>query len=437
MKKNLYLFVAFVVLLSGTYFFQEVRTDKAFKKSLTEGHLIKAEEIKSLSWGEVEAVKKETQWWAGDRLLSFNTFKQIEKRISHIKKIKDIPGDKQNFFQNPIEFKVNGEVWTIGDLSLDKQGFYLAKGPAVMLVISEGETQELAEAPEKVAEIKLEDLKNFLNYKLSDLFETQLFRFYPKLPLGTATIEGEGRLGYELNFDQNKTLPPPIHGISVHEELLTKFTALLTQMTIKKEVPYSEDLKKVKMGQLIFQNEAEEKVTWELWLNSAKSADSFIIDTAKKKAWHMIGGTLKLFFIQAQDYWDKKVIPLKEFKHFIELKTTFTQGSKSEVVEIINKEPLAFKSSKFKVDTEKMNILLQYVFNLSEKDQADRVSQLSKSEKKELLSGDHLRMEIFNQEILFWRKADELILVNLTQGFKAHFLVTEQTFRATFEDVLK
>jgi hypothetical protein len=41
------------------------------------------------------------------------------------------------------------------------------------------------------------------------------------------------------------------------------------------------------------------------------------------------------------------------------------------------------------------------------------------------------------QELLFWRKKDELILVNLTQGFKAHFLVTQQSFRATFEDVIK
>jgi hypothetical protein len=84
-----------------------------------------------------------------------------------------------------------------------------------------------------------------------------------------------------------------------------------------------------------------------------------------------------------------------------------------------------------------MNILFQYVFNLSEKEQADRISQLSKSERKELLSGNHLRLEVMGQDLFFWRKQDELILANFTQGFKAHFLVTQQSLRATFEDVIK
>jgi hypothetical protein len=151
----------------------------------------------------------------------------------------------------------------------------------------------------------------------------------------------------------------------------------------------------------------------------------------------MIGGTLKSFFIHHQDYWDKKVIPPQEFKNFSRLKTIFTQGERTALIEIINREPLAFESNQYKIDAEKMNILFQYVFNLSEKDQADRVSLLSKSERKEVLSGNFLRVEVMNQELVFWRKKEELIVVNLTQGFKAHFLVTQQSLRATFEDVIK
>lgn len=437
MKKNLYLLGALVLLLIGTYLFQEVRTTTAFKESLTKDHLINESEIKSLSFGNVEAVKKNGQWWAGERLLSFNIFKQLEKRIVQIKKTKSIPGEKQNFFSDPKEFKVNGETWTLGDLTLDRQGFYIARGNEVMIAVSEGETQEISEAPDKVLEGKLDDLKKGLSYTLAELYETQLFRYYPKLPLGTVTIESDSRPAFELDFVKNQTLPPPINGISVHERLIDKFVSLLTQMTIKEEVPYSESLKFSKMGNILFQNEAEEKVNWELWLASGKSADSYLLDPVSKRAFKMIGGTLKVFFIQVQDYWDKKVIPAKEFKSFITLKTTFIQGEKSAVVEIVNKEPLEFKAAGFKVDSVKMNILLQYLFNLSEKDQADRISQLAKSERKELLSGNHLRVEIYGQDVLFWRKADELILVNLTQGFKAHFFVTEQTFRASFEDVLK
>ena len=436
MKKNLYLSGILLALLLGTYVFQELRTKQVFEESFTKDHLVLAEEIQSLSWGEVQAIKKDGQWWADDKLLSANTFKQLEKRIGQIKKIKEVVGHKQSFFSSPVELKVNGETWVLGDLTLDRQGFYLSRNDKLIVAISEGEGQEITDEPGKVTEVKLEDLKKALLLKRDELSETQLFRFYPKLPLGTVTIGSDGRPEYELDLLNNQTLPPPRPGINPHQKLLEKFTSLLTQMTIKNEVPYSEVLKFKKLGQMVFQHD-KMKVTWELWLNSGKSADSFIIDSVSKKAWQMIGGTLKGFFIHHQDYWDKKVIPPQEFKNFSRLKTIFTQGERTALIEIINREPLAFESNQYKIDAEKMNILFQYVFNLSEKDQADRVSLLSKSEKKEVLSGEFLRVEVMNQELVFWRKKEELIVVNLTQGFKAHFLVTQQSLRATFEDVIK
>lgn len=436
MKKNLTLLGILIFLLIGTYFFQEIRSDKIFEDSFTKDHLISAEEIKSLSWGDVNAIKRNGQWWAGDRLLSANIFKTLEKRISQIKKIKKVEGPKENFFSTPVELKVNDETWLLGDLTLDRQGFYLARGNEVMVAVSEGVGQELTDEPGKLIEVKLEEIKKGLNYKLSELAETQLFRFYPKLPLGTVTIESEGRPSYELDLINNQTIPPPLEGISPHHNLLDKFTSLLTQITVKTEVPYSEKLKFKKLASMIFQNR-ENKEVWELWLNRKNSADSFIVDSRNKKAWHMVGGTLKAFFIYHQDYWDKKVIPPHEFTNFSRLKIILTQGERTALVEVVNREPLAFESKQHQIDTLKMNILFQYVFNLSEKDQADRISQLSKSEKQQLQNGNHLRLEVMGQDIFFWRKEDELILANFTQGYKAHFLITEKSFRATFEDVIK
>ena len=437
MKKNLILFGLLITLILGTYIFQEQKTVENFKESFTKDHLVRVEEMTSLSWGDVSAVKKNGSWWSGDRLLSTNKFKILEKKIAQIKKLKSIQGEKKNFFTGPTEFTLNGVPWAIGDLTLDRQGFYVSRGEEVMVAVSEGESHELAEDPEKITEGKLKNLKQSFTLGLNDLYETQLFRYYPKLPLGTLNVDSDGRPGYVLDFDKNATRPAPIPGVQVHKELLGKFTSLLTQATIKKEVPYSEDLKFSKIGELVFKNEAEEVIRWELWLSSKNSADSYIIDSQKKKAWLMSGGTLKVFFIQVQDYWDKKVIPPDEFKNFSRLKTRFTQGEKSAVVEVINREPFAFEVPDHKVDPIKMNILFQYVLNLSEKDQADRVSPLSPTEKKLILSESHLRLEVFGQDLLFWRKADELILVNLTQGFKSHFFVADQSFRASFEDVLK
>ena len=115
----------------------------------------------------------------------------------------------------------------------------------------------------------------------------------------------------------------------------------------------------------------------------------------------------------------------------------FFQDSLEASVTVINRQPLDFECSTFKADTNKLNTLFMYLFNLAEKDQADRISQLTSSEKKQVLSESHLRLEVFGEDLLLWRKAEELIVVNLTQGFKAHFLLKDESFPFTFRDVLK
>src|SRR5690606_20261862 len=107
-----------------------------------------------------------------------------------------------------------------------------------------------------------------------------------------------------LNFEANTTNPPPIKGIVVHKDIGKKFYSLLTQMNIKEKVPYSEKLKSKKLASLKFIDGANE-IVWELWLKSEKSADAYIIDSKSQKAFLMVGGTLRAFFIQVQDYWDK------------------------------------------------------------------------------------------------------------------------------------
>ena len=176
---------------------------------------------------------------------------------------------------------------------------------------------------------------------------------------------------------------------------------------------------------------------WELYTKDKKSADAVIVDPVRKKSWLMIGGTLRLFFVQLQDYWDKKNIPPSEFKTFDRLPVTLTEGNLRTIVTILNREPLEFESTGFIVEKEKMLELVSYALNLGPLDQASRVSLLSNSEKKQILSEEHLRMEIFGQELLFWLKNEELIIVNLTQGYKSHFPRLNVSGGFHFKDVLK
>ncbi len=435
MKKNLILFGIFISLMVATYIFQEIRIKKEHVEANLADRLVDFE-VTHLKLPQVDAVKKKGSWWEKDILLSHNTFKLIEKKLTEIKKIKDIQGEWTTYFPHPFSFEINHEKWTIGDLSLDKQAFYLARGEKIYLAVIEGESTQLTQAPEEIASIKLNELVSALSKPKDKLVESQLFRFYPDLPMDRIVISVEGSLPFELDLKNNETLPPPFAGVSVHRDLHGKFFSMLTQTNIRHEIPYDEKMKFKQLGQLKFISDKSTAI-WELWLKNKNSADAVIFDTVNKRAFLMVGSSLKLFFVRMQDYWDKKVIPFKDFVSFTRLTTKFTQGSKTANVIVVNKEPLEFEAGKFKIDQLKMEQLIQFVFNLGPKDQADRVSPLSATEKKQVLSEEHLRIEAMGQELLLWRKAEELIVVNLTQGFKTHFTVLDENFRGTFEDVLK
>lgn len=433
MKKNLALFGILIALLGVTYFFQEKKAEQKFEENLIRNKLYPSE-LTQLTISGIPANKMNGQWLHGEELLSHNLFSQIEDQIQQIKKVKDVTGELKDFFSSKIELSVNNDTLLIGDLALDRQGFYVSQNGKIMLAILEGTNHELTEDVKDIQATKLNELKIVLMKTPKELEETQLFRFYPDLPMERITVKVPGSLPFELDFKNNMTTPPPFPGITVHEKLPQKFFSLLSQVTLKEEAPYGPLGEK--LGEITFMKEGK-GVMWELFMKNKKSADAVVVDPVRKKAWLMVGGTLRVFFIQLQDYWDKKNIPPSSFKSFDRESMTFSQGRQRTIVTLVNKEPLGFESITHKVDGEKMTELLSYALNLGPLDQAMRVSLLSSAEKKQILSEDHLLVEMFGQELIFWPKAEEIIIANLTQGYKAHYPRADISGGFRFKDVLK
>jgi hypothetical protein len=433
MKKNVALFGILIALLGVTYFFQEKKAEQKFEENLVRDKLYPGE-ITQLTISGVMAKKENGQWKSGERLLSHNLFRQIEDQVKQIKKMKEVRGEMKDFFTTRTELSVNNDTILVGDLALDRQGFYVSQNGKMMLAILEGTNHELTEDVKDVQATKLNELKVVLMKAPKDLEETQLFRFYPDLPMERITIKVPGSLPFELDLKNNTTTPPPFSGITVHDKLPQKFVSLLSQVTLKEEIPLGTF--GAKLGEITFIKDGK-AVMWELFMKNNTSADAVLVDPVRKKSWLMIGGTLRIFFIQLQDYWDKKNIPPFEFKNFERESMTFTQGKVRTIVTLVNKEPLSFESSHYKVDEEKMTELVSYALNLGPLDQATRVSLLSNSEKKQVLSEDHLKVEMFGQELVFWPKAEEIIIVNLTQGYKSHFARADISGGFRFKDVLK
>lgn len=433
MNKNAALFAILLALLGVTYLFQEKKTEENFEEALVKDKLYSGE-LTQLSVSGFDAKNENGSWKSGDILLSHNTFRLIEEKIRQLKKVKSVAGEMKGSFTSPVEFSVNNDKLILGDLSLDRQGFYLSVNGQVLLAVLEGSTRELVGDESEKQATKLNELRGLLSKHPKELIENQMFRFYPDLPFDRVTIKVPDSLPFEIDFKNNTTTPPPFPGITVHENLPQKFMSLLSQVTLKEEIPYGEFGQK--LGEITFSAEGK-GVMWELYTRNNKSADAVLVDPVRRKSWLMIGGTLKVFFIQLQDYWDKKSIPPQVFKTFTREAMTLTEGTLRTVVFLVNREPLVFESSGFKVDQEKMLELVSYALNLGPLDQASRVSLLSNSERKQILNQTHLKVEMFEQELLFWLKAEELIIVNLSQGFKAHFPRENISGGFRFKDVLK
>lgn len=433
MKKNAALLAILIALLGVTYLFQEKKTEKNFEEALVKDKLY-AGELTQLSVSGFDAKNENGRWKSGEILLSHNTFRLIEEKVRQLKKVKSVAGEMKGSFTSPLEFSVNNDKLILGDLSLDRQGFYLSVNGQVLLAVLEGTTRELVGDENEKQATKLDEFRNLLSKHPKELIENQMFRFYPDLPFERVTIKIPGSLPFEIDFKNNTTTPPPFPGITVHENLPQKFMSLLSQVTLKEEIPYGEFGEK--LGEITFSAEGK-GVMWELYTRNKKSADAVLVDPVRRKSWLMIGGTLKVFFIQLQDYWDKKCIPPQVFKTFTREAMTFTEGNLRTVVFLLNREPLVFESAGFKVDQEKMLELVSYAMNLGPLDQASRVSLLSNSERKQILNETHLKAEMFEQELVFWLKAEELIIVNLSQGFKAHFPRENISGGFRFKDVLK
>lgn len=436
MKKNLALLGILVGLLVVTYFLQEKRVEDLFTAAEARGRIIEGE-IQSLKLPHVDAKKIGTEWRSEKDLLSANTFRLIERKISELKEVKKIDGDWKSYFSEPVTFEVNGKKISIGDMSFDKKGFYISVDQEILLGFVDGGNAQLTRHEEELPRIKRDELISLISKKYDELVENQLFRYFPNLPMARALIQVEGYLDFELDFEKDQTLPPPVKGIEVHANLREKFRSLITQLTIRKILRETNEVRFKKLGEIVFQGDKNESITWELWQRNKDTADAVIVSPGTNESFLMSGGTLKVFFVAIQDYWDKKVIPPSKFKSFIELSMIFREGSKEAHVKVINSEPLEFKVKGYEVQKPKMEVLVSMILNLGQFDQAERVSGLSSSERKQLLSEGHLQVSVFDQDLILWRKKEELIVVNLTQGFKAHYNLTDENFLVNFQDVLK
>jgi hypothetical protein len=433
MKNNLILFGILLTLVIGTYFFQE-KKDRDHELELSEEQTLIKEPISFISWDGKVTTKVGKTWRSGDQLLSAIHMGKIENSLNSLKKIKKIEGDITKIFNSPFELKINGRNYLFGTVTLDQQGFYLAQDKEVYIVTFDQEI--LHSEDENPQQKKLNEFLNLFSQDQETFKEKQFFRYYSDLDFTKIKLQTDGSITYELDFQENKTIPMPIAGIQVHENLKAKFLSLFTQVMIKDQVQYPKTKFFKKMSDLTFFKSNQTQLKLELWLKNKSNADAIILDPINQKAFEMVGGSLRTFFVQIQDYWDKKVIPPSSFKSFNEVEAIFFQDKHELKLKVLNREPLIFESDR-SLQEDELRVLFTYIFNLGEKDQADRVSQISSTDRQILEQEKLLKIVVFGQELYILKKQEEVIVMNTTQGFKAHFGLVDEKFPVGLKDVLR
>lgn len=430
MKNNLLLFIIFVILLGGTYVWIE-RPDREWWKKHDETYRLREMAEQAHSFG-VQGKKWKwvnNKWVSGNDLMSLSVWPKWKRIFSNLKVEREIilpPGmKKENYLGEGFPITLNDVSYVIGEKTIDGKGIYV-------LEVNSDKIFQMSLFPTDLF-IMLDEVKT---KSALDMVEKRVFAYLSDVNFTKVSFETPGILSFELDLHKKETNPKPIPGVLLHPHLDQKFWHEMELLQFTEQIKPDKNLLYQRMASLGFILDDKKVLNIELHRIGPSNADAVVFIPEKNLMFRIKGNTAKVFFDQVQDYWDRKVIPRDVFKAFTEMRVQFVLGDKEATVNVINQEPLSFGSSQpeIKLKEDKLQNLFSVLFNLGQYDEASRVSILTKSERQQFQNESHIRMNVFGQDLMLIRKTNELIVVNFTQGFKAHFILFDISIGDQWED---
>ena len=430
MKSNLKLLIVLILLLTGTYIWIE-RPDRMWWKQHDETYRLRdlAEEAQSFGVFGKKWALKDNQWTHGKEILSLSIWPKWKRIFTNLKLEREIimpPGmTKENYLGEGFPVTINDHSFIFGERSVDGKSIYI-------LDLESNKILQMSLLPSDLFQM-LDEVKAKSEL---EMIERRVFAYFSDIPFTKVVFETPGILSFELDLEAKTTSPRPIPGILIHPHIDQKFWHEIDLMQFTAQIEPDMGLLYQKMASLSLLDKDKKVLTFELHRVGPQNADAVVYVPEKKKMFKVQGNTAKVFFDQVQDYWDRKIIPRDVFKSFTEMRVQFVLGEREATVNVINQEPLSFGSTQpeIKVKEDKLQNLFAILFNLGQYDEASRVSILTKSEKQQFQNEPHIRMNVFGQDLMLIRKTNELVVVNFTQGFKAHFILFDISIGDQWED---
>ena len=394
-KKNLSLFCLLLVLLSLTYYWEEVYKNKKAEDSENKVSLVvNIPEIQKIEFPNFTLELIEGQWRLKgfDFNLSEEKIRLLLKFLGAMKvssKISIIEKTSEDYFsESDFSFRVFSSKGTyhykIGKKSLVSGRFYVQTSLLRDLVLVVENLSPIQGAYKDVADKRNQNynqLQSILKSNGSFLLEENLFHLkgLSLNDFNQVKIDGRHNRWFNLNFQDQTTFPLPYKDIKTHP-LQHKFKSIFSQMRVRGVNIFKQLILSDKRGSLTFKGKKDTVVEYFKSLNS-KYGD-FVRIKGEPHVYSVEFLGLNIFETSVQHFWRKRIEYHTKFSEVKSLKFKLHFKQEKNINFYINDlETFEVKTSDPRVkdiSNPHINFLFNLILNLTDFSEAKFVLEKAK-----------------------------------------------------------
>lgn len=316
MKKNLIYLCILTVLLTLTYFSEEILKPKAkMKRDLQRKVISQVEDISRIKVQHLEFSKTQSGEWTTSHPylmldeIKFESFFSVLKGLAISSEITDKKIEEFTKFQSiPFTiFKGEDEYnYILGDVSEATGAFYLidAKKNIVYVCYDESLLKDIYRNQTQLDLKKYIRFKNMLSNLVESFHDTGILQFLLNDEILSIEIHNLPNRKFSLDFESNRMSPLPPKSIEYYP-LSDAFISLISRSSIEAVIPLGRNI----VSHLISDIKIKGKQNnYDLKLYSSLNGEfgRYLKINNKKELYKLRLEKPNLFFSNMQDFWDKR-----------------------------------------------------------------------------------------------------------------------------------
>ena len=434
MKKNVFLFLALVGILTFTYYYEELggikkREAERISKALFQDQDLG--EITAINFPFARLTRRGDDFFTGEKNLPVDPEKlqQVLDIIAGVQSLSVLKADpekikRSHFFPNDtykfsFEFRGGKLSYILGKKLDYSQDFY-------MEVISGGE-KNIVVARDTTAAMGIYDPKKMKRdpAKFERLKRIILFHedaYYNLKPLKNFTgkafkiaVENKRNKAFAIDPINFSSTPPVIGRLKYDEQAITTYLNWLKSFEGKRiHLKWDKADLKDPVSKITLSRKEGESIILSLYNQWGNKKGYYLSVSGEKGLYQLAPSSIKKFYANVQDFWFKRALPAKKGE---EIKLSFKDGKKISF-KILNGRPFRVESisGKEKLSQKSFHKLISLLIG-----QAKRVSK--KEDGPYTWDNNLLKITLGNLALSIYQENDELLLLSEKDQTVFHYKV--------------